>query len=94
MGHVTPPQQHIRLLEHRFTESMLGLVQLCGRDLQARCFAKKRRDGFMHAIGVNFGNLRILFFVAVLASDKDIDGGIYHNAIFNFSKSVGFRSIK
>ena len=73
VGHVSPPDQDIRVFQPLLAQTVSRLVEPGRADGQLHIPAQERRDRLVHAVGIKSGNRGILFFVAKLAPDSDTE---------------------
>ena len=72
VSHVPPPDQHVGLRQRRFAETVLGLVEGSGSDLEAPV-AQVIGDRAVDALGIDRGNSGIAALVAVFVPDGDAE---------------------
>ena len=68
VGHVAPPEEHVRRVQYLIGEPVLGLVEGGRTDLEAGLVEHCGEDG-VHAFGVDLRDLLVALFVPVLVPD-------------------------
>ena len=68
MGRMTPPEEHVCIVQYLIGEPVLGLVKGCGTDFEANFRECCGEDG-VHAFGVDLRDLLVALFVPVLVPD-------------------------
>ena len=72
MGHMPPPQEHIRLIKNGLAETVLRLVESRRAHLETGFLPKEGCDRLVHALRIDRGNLVTLFFMAKLAPNGNV----------------------
>ena len=89
---VTPPQQHVCVIEHLIRQTVIRVVQRCGADIQLVVdiqLAQKLCNQSMQAFGINFGDSGLALLVAIFVPDRHIDFLVH-----DFSPLLAYQSIK
>ena len=75
--HMPPPEQDVGVVDRLFGAALIGIVERGGRDGEFGEFFQVRGDGAVHAVGIDLGHFRILFFVPAFVPDEDADRHSY-----------------
>src|SRR3712207_1428795 len=70
VGHVSPPEEHVRRVENLLCKAVLRLVEDGGPDLEA-AISERRRQSTVNAVGIDLRGLLVGSLVSVLIPDRD-----------------------
>ena len=71
--HVSPPEQHVGIVEDLLRETVFGLIERGGSDFDIRFLAEEIGDRLMNAFRIDFLNFGVLLFMTELVPDRDSD---------------------
>ena len=89
---MAPPDEDVGIGKDGVGEAVLGLVEPGGAHGEVGVGAKEAGDGFVHALRIEGGDLRVLLFVAEFAPDGDADG-LVHNTFTILRGWIGWECI-
>ena len=69
VGHVSPPDQHVRVVQHFLGQAVLRLVQGGGAYFVIHVPAQHLGDGPVDALGINLGDALFQYLMAVFVPD-------------------------